>query len=133
MRQLTFNGKQFKDFVFTQMGRATSSGGDSDWETALRVIKKLKDPALTEVIPLTDEEQKAENEGTTVFYFRRLIEDHATWEFEEDEWKFLKTKLEANKKNVLLLAAEDFEELLRVIRDAKQVDTKKKKKEAIDA
>ena len=126
MRQVTFTKKQFKDFVYPFVGQGNAKA-DGDWETALRLVKKFKDPILTEKVPLNKEEQKAEDEGSTVFCFRTLLTEDATFELEEDEWGLLKQILEGRRKNIIFLAAEDFEELLAVIREAKQVDAKEKK------
>ena len=132
MRRITFTEPQFKNFVFPHVGRSNANSG-SDWETALRLIKKLKDPTLTEEVDLTQDEQESENDGATVFRFRTLLTREATFELEEDEWKLLRQILEGMRTKVLLIAAEDFEAILEIVREAKQVDTKEKKKEKVEA
>ncbi len=110
MRQLTFTAHLFRNFVFPYVG-ASSVKDVSEWDTQLRLIKKLKDPALTVQVELTDAEREAEAQGQVVYRFYQLREEKGTFQLEEDERDLLKRRIEDNRTRVNAIAAEDFDEL----------------------
>lgn len=117
MRKLSLTADQFDAFVFPYV--ATSSAqNDGEFETALRLLRKLKDPALTMPAPLTDAEEKARQAGGKVFAFAKLRESEATFLLEEDEWKLLQNRVAAFKTKVNIVALEDFAALLEAIKTA---------------
>lgn len=117
MRKLTLQKGHFDTFVFQQV-TTLPAANESEFETALRLLKKLKDPALTKEVALTPEEQEAEKQGQRAFPFRQLLEDEATFVLEEDEYQLLKKRVEKHKTLVATLVLEEFAELLAVIAGA---------------
>ena len=121
MKQLTFTKSHFDLFVFPQVGTAQAKS-DSEFEAALRLLRKLKDPALTVEKPLTQAEEEAEKNGDRVFRFYRLLEDQATFLLQDDEFRLLKDRITGHKTTVSLVAVEEFNELLQVLKDPPEVE-----------
>lgn len=117
MRKLSLTADQFDTFVFPYVAQSNAQN-DAEFETALRLLRKLKDPALTMVAPLSDPEEKARQAGAKVFAFNKLRESEASFVLEEDEWKLLQARLAAYKTKVNIVALEDFAALLDVIKAA---------------
>lgn len=115
MRKLVLTAAQFDTFVFPQVA-SSAAKSESEFETALRLLKKLKDPALTEAVPFTDEELKrAKETRQALFAFHRLREDSATFLLEEDEWLLLKARVSDHKTKVSIVALEDFSSALAAV------------------
>ena len=114
MRQLTVTADQFDTFLFPHVAQS-SAKDESEFETALRLMRKIKDPAVTEEVPLTAVERQAKENGQRLFPFRRLLGDAHTFVLEEDEHKLLLKRLNERKTSVALLALEEFDELLKVV------------------
>lgn len=123
MRNVTLTAYQFNNFVYPPLGSGNAKG-DGDWETALRVMKKLKDPELTMPKALDEKELEAQQEGKPVYAFYKLLDDEATFLLEEDEWRFVRDKVKANRDNVALMAAQDYEACMVAIKDAEKVEVK---------
>lgn len=117
MRKLRLTAQQFDHFVFPYVAQAAAKN-DGEFETALRLIRKLKDGALTEEIPLSEEESKIQANGKLVLPFRRLREGEATFVLEEDEWKMLRSRVAERKVNVSIVALEMYADLLATIDQA---------------
>lgn len=125
-RKLTLTTNQFGTFVFPPLGRS-SAKNDSDWETALRLMKKLKDPGLAFPVPLTEEEEKAvAKPGVMAFQFYELLEAEAVFLLQDDEWRFLQKRLKENRNNVPLAANDEYEELLQTVNDAEEYTVEQK-------
>ena len=120
MRKLTLQAKYFDNFVFPQLA-GTSAENDSEWETALRLLKAIKDPVLTVEVDLTPQEKEARDRGQQVYAFRKLREGEATFLLQSDEYALLLKRINAHKTRVALVAAEDFAELLAAIENAPEV------------
>lgn len=133
MRQVTFTKLQFRNFIYPQIGKGTSKG-EGDWEAAIRLVKVLKDDELTEEIPYNEAEREALAKGEMIYPFRTLIEDSATFLFQDDEFRFLETKMKADRPKVPLLAGEDYDSLLQALKDAEKIEKKaeQKKPELVD-
>jgi len=127
MRKLTVTARQFQTFLFPQIASSSASNIDA-WETGLRLMKVLKDPALTIEVPLTDDEKASRDRGEAVYPYRKLIEDEADFILKEDEYGLLKKNITAYKAAVSLLAAEDFSGLLEAIQQAPEVEPDAKAK-----
>ncbi len=119
MRKVTISKKQFDTFLFPQIAQSNAKT-DSERETAIRVIKILKDRGLTMDKPLTKREERLREDGENVFEFKELVEDEATFVLEEDEHNFIKKRLEENAKGVALLVLEDFEALRDLFKNAEK-------------
>ena len=123
MRKLTLTAFQFDNFVYPPLGQGNAKG-DASWETALRVMKVLKDPELTRPRDLDADELKAQKEGKPVYAFHKLLDSEAEFMFEEDEWRFVRDKVKENRDNVSLMAAQDYEETLVLLNDAEKIEVK---------
>ena len=120
MKQVTITKHLFDTFAFPQIAQANAKT-DGEWETALRLIKKFKDPALTRETPLNKMELRAKDDGQKVAQFYELLEDQVTFVFQDDEFHLMKDRITGNKTNISILLAEDFQELLQAIEDAEDV------------
>ena len=127
MRKVKFTAFQFNNFVYPYVAHA-SAKGEGDWETALRVIKILKDPTKTKVSPMSPAEVKAKEEGQPVYPNHRLLDSEAEFLVQDDEYRMIRDKVKARRDDVLITAAEDFEILLQVLNDAEEVEVQEKKK-----
>jgi hypothetical protein len=117
MRQLTFTADQFNTFVFSYV-TSVPAENDLEFETGLRLLRKLKDPTLTEEVPPSPEELEAEVKSggrLRVFPFYRLQRDRATFVLEEDEYNLLKKRMRAGRTKVATLVAEEFALVLDAI------------------
>jgi hypothetical protein len=124
MRQLTVTARQYEYFLFPYVAGMSADSVD-DFETQLRLMRKLKDPALTVEIPLTEEEEEAARRARVSTYSsRRLLEDQATFMLDEDEWKMAKKRVEAHRTKCTGIAAEDVAELIEVITMAQKIEVK---------
>lgn len=117
MRTITFTNTQFRSFVFPMVGKA-SSANDEELGTSLSLLRTLKDPALTQIVPYNEEQEKAIAEGHAVMPEYRLLESTATFEFEEAEWSLLKKRLAAAKRTMPALAWEAYETVVRLVEEA---------------
>lgn len=124
MRRVVITADLFDTFLFPQLAQSNAKT-DSERETALRILKKIKDPAITTEKPLTRREEQLQEDGERVFHYRILIGDEIELLLEEDEWKFIKTRLKDNAGGVALLALEDFNELLEILDKAEEVKVEK--------
>ena len=70
MRKLILSADQFDTFVFQQVTTVPAEN-ENEFETSLRLLRKLKDPAITKEAPLTDAEHRAVEEGNRVFPYRK--------------------------------------------------------------
>ena len=120
MRKLTLTAEHFDTFVFQQV-TAGPVDNEHELETALRLLRKLKDPALTTEVPLTVAEKAVQEEGQRIFQFRKLREDEAVFLLDTDEFELLKRRVEKHKTQVAILVLEEFMELLQVIEKAPEV------------
>lgn len=124
MRKLKLSAQQFDAFVFPYVAQA-SAANDNEWETALRLIRKLKDEEKTVVAPYSDEEEMLRKmRGEVVFPFRRLRKSHDEFYLEEDEFALLILRLTAQKMNVRAVAAGAFAELLLACENAETMNVK---------
>jgi len=117
MRQLTVSQSAYSTFLFPQFANATAES-ESEFEVALRTLKKLKDPALTLEKELSPQEAEARKSGTPVFAFRKLLEESATFLLETDEHALLLKRVKANKTLVVFVALEEFNALLEMVEKA---------------
>jgi len=117
MRRLTITNHHFDTFLYPFLMQSVARE-PAEWDVALRLLRKLKDPAETEERELTPEEADARRRGIPVYPFRRLRQAEATLLLEEDEFTLLSGRLAERKSNVLLGAADDFAELLAAVANA---------------
>lgn len=117
MRAVTFTKEQFDTFVF-KLFATVPSKDDTEIEVAIRVLRKLKDPALTEALPMNAAERAAEAQGDRAYSLHRLCESRATFLLEEDERKLLEQRLRDQRKNVPTFALEDLQETVDTIHNA---------------
>ena len=78
MRCITLTAYQYRNFVYPAVVTSGAKRLD-EWEVALRTVRKLKDPALTTDLPLTDEQRKAKDEGNAVYPERTLLGGEAVF------------------------------------------------------
>lgn len=130
MRRLVINADLFDTFLFPNIAQSNAKT-DSERETALRVLKKIKDPAITTEKPLTRREEQLQKEGERVFSYRILRGEEATFLLEEDEWKFVKTRLKDNAGNIALLALEEFNNLLEIFEQAEEIKVEIEKEKEV--
>lgn len=117
MKKLKLTSRQFDTFVFPQIASSTARS-DGEFETALRLLRKLKDPALTQPALLTVEEAAARAQGQAAFAFHRLRSDEAVFLLEEDEWGMLQSRVSEHRTRVAIVAAEEFADLIETIAKA---------------
>ena len=126
MRQFSLTAREFNFYVFR--GIATSNCENAhEWECQVRLMRALKDPKLTEDVPVTEEERKealASNQPS--FKFKRLSggRDAATFMLEEDEWAMLKDRMEKGKVGLAAIAAEEYDGMLKKLDNPTEVKKK---------
>ena len=115
MRQFSLTAREFNFYVFR--GIATSNCENAhEWECQVRLMRALKDPNLTEDVPVTEVERKealASNQPS--FKYKRLKDgkDAATFMLEEDELTMLKDRMEKGKVMLAAIASEEYGEMLK--------------------
>lgn len=118
MRAVTVTKQQFDEAVFPALIQGNAEN-ESEMETAIRVLRKFRDPEVTQEETVSAEmRERAERMGQRVFALRRLVADTHTFELEEDEHRLLVARMKAHVPRVHLLAAEDFLAALAAVRDA---------------
>ena len=119
MRKITLTRDQFTVFAFPAVAQAPAET-ESELETAMRLIRKFKDTALTDEIPLTDKEiaEGKADPRKKQYTFRTLREASATFILEEDERKLLLKRVEGNKLGVSTLVLEEYMDMIAVVKDA---------------
>ena len=126
MRQVALTSREFKFYVYR--GIATSSCENAhEWECQVRLMRALKDPKLTEDVPVTEEERKeAAAANQPSFTFKRLSggRETATFMLEEDEWAMLKDRMEKGRVGLAAIAAEEYEEMLKKLDNPTEVKKK---------
>lgn len=117
MKSVTLHATQYSTWVYPMFG-ASKSGSDAEFETALRVIRKLKDPSLTVAVPPTEAEKLATRPGVEIFQYRQLREAQATFLFEEDEIALVLRRMLEQKSGVPAVTAEDYLEVVDLLKNA---------------
>lgn len=126
MRRLTVSQDSFTTFVYPFLARSAAQDA-GEWDVQIDLLRIFKDPALTEEVPLTPKEREDADGGQKVYRFRRLREDQATFLLLDEGWRLLKKRLEAQKTQVALAAAEDYDDLLKVVAEAPEVKVQEAK------
>ena len=118
MRAITVKRDQFNDFLFPAIARSAAKD-EQELEVAVRVLKKVKDPDKTyeEDIPKPQLEM-AQSSGQKIYPFRKLAPPDHKFIFEEDEHKLIVDRLREFLKTVSLIAAEEFLDFFKTVRDA---------------
>lgn len=130
MRIVTLSQAQYTKFAYPAVAQSAAERLE-DWEPALRLMRKLRDPALTQDAEVTVDEQKILEAGRVLAYApRKLKEDQASFEVEEDEWKLWRARVEGYRLRVPLVAAEDLEATLDALRQAKSLTASAQKGDA---
>lgn len=127
MKKVTISKFEFDTFVFQQVAGSTAEN-DNEAETAIRLMRKLKDETLTIECEPTKEEGEARKKGRSVFLMRQLREGSATFVLQDDEHKLLFKRLEKNVPHVALLLLEEFSDLVRRVKEAPAYDVPKEAK-----
>ncbi len=125
MRTITMTAQQFRDFVYPGMASGTATN-DAEFETAMRVMKKLKDPGLTTELALTLNEVAAQLDGVTVFPFRKLLESSVTFVLHEDEYVLLKGRITAMQPTINYAAGDAYQAVRTLFAGAKEVAEEQK-------
>jgi len=113
MRKVRVTADQYYVFLYPQFAASVAENAD-EFETQLRVIRKLKDQTLSQDEPVTEQDrQEADRKHTVPVPYRRLLEAEAVFLFEEDEWRLLCRRIENYKKMVAAGAAELFAQHLQ--------------------
>jgi len=116
MREVRFTAIEFETFVFPAVATATAED-IQQMDAAAGVIKKLKDPEKTEEIALSEREQAARANGQNVYAFRKLrTPDYGLFSLLEEEWGFLLALLTKNRIRIALLALDDYDAMVEVVR-----------------
>lgn len=118
MRQLMLTAEEFDAFVFPCVTQGSGVENDSEWETAIRLVRTLKDPGLTRDKAFSKGDQEAIAGGAHLRHSKVLLEAQATFAIEEDCITMLERRLRANRKGVPFGVAEEFEALLKKVKDA---------------
>lgn len=121
MRQLTLTAPEYDGLVYPTIGQGSGAQTDSEWETAMRLMKVLKEPGLTVEIPLTEEQLDDAKHGKHHVSSRRLTEGSAVFVFEEDCISMLEKRMKAARPGVPLAIADQFEALMLKIRSAPEL------------
>lgn len=116
MKAVTVTKQQFDEHLFPAF---VSKGAEDErqMEVAVRVLRKFKDPRVTEdeeIDPRVIESAK----GKTVYPNRLLTVDRHTFALEEDEHRLVVERLKAFVTRINVLAAEDFLATLAAVKDA---------------
>lgn len=127
MRKIRFTSLQFNNFVYPNVAH-NNAKGDGEWETALRLVKILKDPAKTKEMPLSKGEIEAQEMGRAAYPNHCLLDDEAEFLVQDDEWRMIRDKVKAGRDTVLITASEDFEATLQAIEDAEKIEVEEKAK-----
>lgn len=124
MRQVVLTAREFNFYVFRNIALSSCENAH-EWECQIRLMKALKDPNITEDVPVTEQERKEAAAGNVPsFKFKRLKQSKATFMLEEDEWGMLKARLEAAKVGLSAIATEEYEDLLKKLDNPTEVKKK---------
>lgn len=118
MRQLMLTAREFDGFVFPVVTQGNGAQNDGEWETAIRLVRALKEPSLAEDKPYNETEKKAIADGALLIKSKVLIEDSAVFLLEEDAITLLERRLRENRKGVPFGVAEDYEALIQKVHNA---------------
>jgi hypothetical protein len=112
MRKVTLTAYQFDNFVYTPVANS-SAENENELETALRVMRKLKDPKLTRDGEISPEEAKLI--GKIAAYAPRVLATaEAIFEFEEDEFALILRRMNKARTSLALVALPDLMETIEV-------------------
>lgn len=117
MKKVTISKFDFDTFVFQQVAGSTAEN-DNEAETAIRLMRKIKDEALTEEEESTKEQEELRKKGRPVFLMRKLREEQAVFILQDDEHKLLLKRLEKNLSSVALLVLEGFMDLIKNVKES---------------
>lgn len=117
MKSVTLHATQYSTWVYPMFG-TSKSGTDAEFETALRTMKKLKDPSLTIAVPPTEAEKQATRPGVEIFQYRQLREEKAVFLFEEDEIALVLRRIIEQRAGVPAVTAEDYQEVVDLLKNA---------------
>lgn len=115
MRTVTITKAQFDDFVFSAIASGAAED-EAELEVAVRVFKKLNANSLPR--PFTDEEQLEIKQGRKLRAQRDLRDNICGFIFEEDEYNLVLKRLISYLRNIALVAAEEYYELLSSVKAA---------------
>lgn len=121
MRQLTLTAAEYDGLVYPTIGQGNGAQTDGEWETAMRLMKVLKEPGITTEIPLTEEQVGDAANGKHHVASRRLVEDQAVFVLEEDCVTMLEKRMRAARPGVPFAIADQFEALLVKIKSAPEL------------
>lgn len=121
MRQLTLTAPEFDGLVYPTIAQGNGAQTDGEWETAMRLMKALKEPGLTVEIPLNEKQVEDGRNGTHHVPSRRLAESQAVFVLEEDCISMLEKRMRAARPGVPLGIADQFEVLLVKIKAAPEL------------
>lgn len=116
MRTVTLTRQQFDEHVFPAFV-AKAAESEQQMEVAVRVLRKFKDPGVTEDEEL-DPRVVAQANGKSVYPNRVLLDEDATFDLEEDEHRLVLERLKAFVTRINVLAAEDFMATIAAVKDA---------------
>jgi hypothetical protein len=123
MRQVELEARQFQYFAFpiVAMGNADNI---EQFECQIRLVRKFKDPQLTEDVPLREEEQEEAAKANAPTYPSRRLSvgrDAAVFVLQDDEWKLLLKRLEGHRLKINAIAAEDLATVIEAVKQASHV------------
>ena len=120
MRKVMVTKLEFDEFLFDDITRA-SAQDDNELECALRLLRKLKDPKITEERPLSARELEVEAQsGRKLWPGRRLSVPEIILDLEEDEWALVCQRLKAAVPMHSILVLDEFHVLLFKVHNAEQ-------------
>ena len=123
MRKVTLSKEHFDTFLFPTLARSNAKT-DAEREIAIRVMRKVKEPALTNDKPLNARDLERRAEGEDVFEFKELIEESAVFVFEEDECNFIKKRLKDAGTQIALLVLDDYTQMEDLFKNAEKYEAK---------
>lgn len=121
MREVRITKEQFDEFLFPFVS-GSSPESDNERECALRVMRKLKDPEITEEEALSPAQlEAAERRKRKIWPGRRLACPEATFHFQEDEHRLILKRLKEATKGIAMLVIEEYTAFLDAFEGAKEV------------
>lgn len=125
MREVHVTREQFDEFLYPAIA-SSSAENESELETAVRVLRKLKKPDITfEEVISSEEQERAKKNRTKLVPFRKLTVDEHTFMFEEPEYKLVLDRVKAHLPRISLAAAEELWEFYESVKGAPEVNIEK--------
>ena len=124
MRSITLTRAEFDDTFFPMVtsGR-TPAKDENEHEIAIRLIKQLKDPAITfPEDPKPKAIEQIEESGNRWWPSYKQNDDEYKWDFEEDVYKIIRHRLKEQIPFVHPMMAEEFDVVWQKVKKSETWD-----------